>query len=381
MGTVTGLTAARMLEIEANSVVNGSVDADGNLILTKHDGTSFNAGNIYDVLGFVYIVQANPPTPEQIAAADGRPIVWITDSSPLTPVPATPTAPSFNYTTFAVTVPSVVGVEYQFYDPTVGGGTWTPLAAGTTSLSAFTRPFTAKVRAVAKAQYVLTATYLWEALFYDEASLTLYSSDGFAGTSGDVLAPAGGGIGRAFDKGPGGTNNMNWYAYHNSGVGDLMILPSGTAASKNTGGTSVDPSHGEAAFNVGADNCLIEVSIIAPFTPAHSRGFTITVGGTARTGTNCVTAALYINSTTAEIRCTGQTFVYKTNVTEANLLGTWKFAWVNKGLKITCPDGQIFSKDYSTDGITHGQWASIGVNDYNGTGKQFPTYDLVKVYR
>lgn len=45
MATVTGLTAARMLEIEAASVVDGDVVGD-NLILTKHDGSQINAGSV-----------------------------------------------------------------------------------------------------------------------------------------------------------------------------------------------------------------------------------------------------------------------------------------------------------------------------------------------
>jgi hypothetical protein len=44
--TVTGLTADRMLAIEAASVVDGDVDASGNLILTQHGGTQINAGNV-----------------------------------------------------------------------------------------------------------------------------------------------------------------------------------------------------------------------------------------------------------------------------------------------------------------------------------------------
>lgn len=45
MATITGLTAARMLEIEAASVVDGEV-VSGNLILTKHDGTTLDAGPV-----------------------------------------------------------------------------------------------------------------------------------------------------------------------------------------------------------------------------------------------------------------------------------------------------------------------------------------------
>lgn len=45
MATVTGLTADRMLAIEAASVVDGDIVGD-NLILTQHGGTQINAGNV-----------------------------------------------------------------------------------------------------------------------------------------------------------------------------------------------------------------------------------------------------------------------------------------------------------------------------------------------
>lgn len=43
---VTGFTAERMLEIESSSVVSGSVDDNGDLILVKHDATTVNAGRV-----------------------------------------------------------------------------------------------------------------------------------------------------------------------------------------------------------------------------------------------------------------------------------------------------------------------------------------------
>lgn len=46
MAQVTGLTAARMLDIEANSIVDGGVDTNGNLILTTHNGVEINAGSV-----------------------------------------------------------------------------------------------------------------------------------------------------------------------------------------------------------------------------------------------------------------------------------------------------------------------------------------------
>lgn len=50
MTTVTGLTAERMLAIEAASVVDGDV-VGNNLILTKHDGTQINAGVVVGPTG------------------------------------------------------------------------------------------------------------------------------------------------------------------------------------------------------------------------------------------------------------------------------------------------------------------------------------------
>lgn len=57
MATVTGLTAARMLEIEANSVVSGEVDGD-DLILIKFDGTEFNAGDVRGPTGATGVTSA-----------------------------------------------------------------------------------------------------------------------------------------------------------------------------------------------------------------------------------------------------------------------------------------------------------------------------------
>src|SRR3954447_1946204 len=45
MATITGLTADRMLEIEAASVVDGDV-VGNDLFLTRKDGTLINAGNV-----------------------------------------------------------------------------------------------------------------------------------------------------------------------------------------------------------------------------------------------------------------------------------------------------------------------------------------------
>jgi microcystin-dependent protein len=50
MATVTSLTAARMLDIEGASIVDGEV-VGGNLILTKHDGTTVDAGPVQGPAG------------------------------------------------------------------------------------------------------------------------------------------------------------------------------------------------------------------------------------------------------------------------------------------------------------------------------------------
>jgi microcystin-dependent protein len=50
MATITGLTAERMLEIEGGSVIQGEVIA-GRLILTRHDGTTVDAGPVVGPAG------------------------------------------------------------------------------------------------------------------------------------------------------------------------------------------------------------------------------------------------------------------------------------------------------------------------------------------
>lgn len=58
MATVTGLTSARMLAIEAASVVSGVVTA-GHLILTKHDASTIDAGSVIGPTGAPGIAAAD----------------------------------------------------------------------------------------------------------------------------------------------------------------------------------------------------------------------------------------------------------------------------------------------------------------------------------
>lgn len=69
MTTVTGLTAARMLAIEAASIIDGEVDSSGNLILQSHDGNQINAGSVIGPEGPKGDT-AGPPT-RQILATPG----------------------------------------------------------------------------------------------------------------------------------------------------------------------------------------------------------------------------------------------------------------------------------------------------------------------
>lgn len=73
MATVTGLTAERMLAIEAASVVDGAVVA-GDLILTKHDGTQIDAGSV--------IGPAGPQGPQGLSSIPGEVKLWANDVLP-----------------------------------------------------------------------------------------------------------------------------------------------------------------------------------------------------------------------------------------------------------------------------------------------------------
>lgn len=65
MATITGLTAERMQEIEGASVVDGEI-INGNLILTKHDGTQINAGSAAGPAGPVGPVGPTSAIPGEI---------------------------------------------------------------------------------------------------------------------------------------------------------------------------------------------------------------------------------------------------------------------------------------------------------------------------
>jgi microcystin-dependent protein len=70
MATITGLTAARMQEIEAASVIDGDIVA-GHLILTKHDGTQIDAGPVAGPAG-----PPGPAGPQGLSAIPGEVKLW-----------------------------------------------------------------------------------------------------------------------------------------------------------------------------------------------------------------------------------------------------------------------------------------------------------------
>jgi len=73
MASITGLTAARMLEIEAASVVDGDV-INNDLVLTTHGGVVINAGNVRGTRwGTTTVFVFNPVPNALVYFADGQP--------------------------------------------------------------------------------------------------------------------------------------------------------------------------------------------------------------------------------------------------------------------------------------------------------------------
>src|SRR4051812_13818385 len=70
MATVTGLTADRMLAIEGASVVDGDI-VGGHLILTKHDGSTVDAGPVLGPTG-----PAGPAGPPGLSSIPGEMRMW-----------------------------------------------------------------------------------------------------------------------------------------------------------------------------------------------------------------------------------------------------------------------------------------------------------------
>ena len=75
MATVTGLTAQRMLEIEASAIIGGAVDLNGHLQLETHGGQTMDAGLVRGEAGVgpsgTVVMHAAPTPPPGWLSCDG----------------------------------------------------------------------------------------------------------------------------------------------------------------------------------------------------------------------------------------------------------------------------------------------------------------------
>lgn len=71
MATVEVLTAARALDLEANTVVSGYIDEAGHLILVKHDGSEIDAGLAAPATGGITIDQLPSRVPIDVSYTSG----------------------------------------------------------------------------------------------------------------------------------------------------------------------------------------------------------------------------------------------------------------------------------------------------------------------
>ena len=337
---------------------------------------------VANVLGVTLVVSDTVPSSPTLY---GKPVVWITNGSLLTPVPVTPTAPTFNYATYVVSCPSMVGVEYQFYDPTAAGGTWLPIPSGDTSLAGFTRPFMAKVRAVAKPGYTVTASYEWNALFYTESALTLWASDGFSGTANTYLCPANNGTGRSVDMAGGGSATgggiPKWTYNHPTIASGWMLNGSGVAV-RNSADGAADYHNGNVHMVIGATNWRVEIDVVAPWVGAHGRNFTIGAGSVV------MNIAMTVPNTSIDLNACGPVTLSQNPygpVSSVQYTGTWKFAYINKCVQVTTADGRTFSKDYNAAsdanrGATDKLVLSWG--DWSGANPgQAAPMDAIRIYK
>jgi hypothetical protein len=120
MGEITGLTAARMLAIEAASVVDGEVNGSGHLILTKHDASTIDAGDVMGPPGPGASLANTPPSNPAVGAIfiDKNGLTGLTDLM----AAKNPTTSTANWVAYAFGYDT--GVTFSI----AGGGctlTWT----------------------------------------------------------------------------------------------------------------------------------------------------------------------------------------------------------------------------------------------------------------
>lgn len=69
MASVTGITAAKANEILGMSVVSGTINGSGHLILTRGNGSTFDAGDFSAILTTIATDQVNAQLPTAVANA------------------------------------------------------------------------------------------------------------------------------------------------------------------------------------------------------------------------------------------------------------------------------------------------------------------------
>lgn len=316
---------------------------------------------------------------------DGYPLIWIPGGSTLPAVPATPTEPAFNYSTFAVTPPTVTGVQYQLWD--YSGSTWVNLTSGvSTSLSGYTRPYIAKVRAIALPGSVLTADYEWTALFIDASALALAASESFNRTAATILAPTQGVAGLAFDMAGGGSDSPapNWWQYHSSG-NDFGIQAGGT-----TVGRYPAASGNSALWFVTPTNFAIEVDITV-WPRNHSRSWSLYVAAPASGayGSNQPTVSFttpsansfLVNFSPASGMSGTTTFTHIGSgslTADSQLYGTYRITWANKYLQVTMPNGTNYGRDYSSMTYVPTTWSFLRAAEADASVIEFNNFRLYK---
>lgn len=345
-------------------------------------GEAYGTGGGTVEPGFRISTSATKPVTNTL---DGFPLIWVPGGSTLPPTPVTPTAPAFNYSTFAVTPPSIAGVLYQLWD--YSGSTWVNLTSGSaTSLSGFTRPYVAKVRAVALSGYVLTASYEWDALFYDSSAFALAASESFNRTAATILAPTQGVAGLAFDMAGGGSDSPapNWWQYHSSG-NDFGIQSGGT-----TVGRYPAASGNSALWFTSPANFAIEVDITV-WPRAHPRSWSVYIAAPASNiyGSNQPTVSFTTPSgnsfvvnfapATGMSGTTSYTHIGSGSLTaDSQLYGTYRVSWINKYLQVTMPGGATYGRDYSSMTYVPTTWSFLRVAESDASVIEFNNFRIYK---
>lgn len=311
-----------------------------------------------------FVVSETVPTE---TTHEGVPVVWIKPSGTLTAVPAIPTEPAWDIIARTVVVPSVVGVQYFLQGVLMTAGVVTPIT-GTGTVSG-------TVTTAALPGYVLPGVYTWTKQFPDYDSSTLYSSDTFTGSAGELLVPAiaGGPLryGRTMDMGLGGSASPapQWLA-QNTTTGLMELTGTGEVTFERfTGSASNDSAWVDAA----APNHWVEFEMTR-FNKNHGDSFSVTL---ARQGAGTPAGSIRMTyETGGGWRVYGPDNVlggtldgYLNGTSDDNsFLGVWRFTNFGQIFSVICPDSTTFSWDVSASGDDFGNYIQLNAysNDADG---------------